>query len=304
MTELSKGRKLMYEQKRSGNWKNDATLNNADLSELRNDYLLLAQATATGEKELIRERIARQEYQLSLKGSRFSQSLSAPSFTDFKNRVNESRGINNLISYHHTDKALYTIRANREGLFSFVDSAVGELQDIQDFTNKYFYAGPQAFSNSPGDYFKKAHEILKKYLPGKMDKEGDYIISPSGGLHELPFEALSLDDKGSGYLGVQHAITYQFSLLQLTAPGKAPAAAVHVFSFEKEHLGFPALPSAKEEANFLRKQFAGTYSSATATADSAFYNSLTEHNIIHLASHAVAGDSSQQPFIVLQKNCI
>ncbi len=301
MTELSKGRKLMFEQKRSRNWKDGETLNNAELSELRNDYLLLAQATATGEKDLIRERIARQEYQLSLKGSHFSRSLSAPSFTDFKNQVNESRSTSNVISYHHTNKALYAIRADRNGLSSFVDSAVGDLQDIKAFTNKYFYAGPRTFSNSPGEYFIKSHDILKKYLPGKVNADGDYIISPSGSLHELPFEALSVDGKGSGYFGVQHAVTYQFSLLQLSPPGETSAAGIHVFSFEKEHLGFPALPSAKEEAGFLQKQFEGTYNSAAATTDSVFYNSLKEHNIIHLASHAVAGDSSQQPFIVLQK---
>ncbi|MFX5415724.1 hypothetical protein ABTD17_18630, partial [Acinetobacter baumannii] len=85
--------------------------NTANLSELRNNYLLLAQAVSPNEKELIKERINRKEYELSLKGGRFSQSLSAPSFSEFKNQVNESRKINNLISYHHTNQGLYIIKA-------------------------------------------------------------------------------------------------------------------------------------------------------------------------------------------------
>lgn len=301
MTELSKGRKLMYEQQRAKNWKTEATLNNADLSELRNDYLLLAQAASADEKATIKERIARQEYQLSLKGSRFSQSLSAPSFNNFKIQVNESRETNNLISYHYTDKGLYIIEANKSGLHGFVDSTIGDLQDIEDFTKKYFYSGPQAFSNNPAAYFKTAHTILKKYLRGETGKNDDYVISPSGSLHELPFEALAVDDKGSSYFGVEHAVSYQFSLLQLTAPAKTPPAAIHAFSFENRHLGFPALPSTKKEAAYLQERFACTYSNAAATTDSIFYSSLGAHNIIHLASHAVAGDSTEQPFIVLQK---
>ena len=300
MTELSKGRKLMYEQQRSGTWKAEATINNADLSELRNNYLLLAQAVSPGEKEMIKERITRQEYQLSLNGSRFSESLSAPSFTNFKNQVNESRKANNIISYHYTDKGLYIIKANRDGLSGFVDSTIGDLQDIGDFTKKYFYSGPQAFDNNPGAYFKTAHAILKKYLPGEV-KKGDYVIAPSGRLHELPFEALSMNEKGSSYFGVEHAVSYQFSLLQLTTPAKAQPATIHVFSFENEHLGFPALPSTQMEADYLQDRFACTYSSAAATTDSAFYSALAKPNVIHLASHAVAGDSTRQPFIVLQK---
>lgn len=301
MTELSKGRKLMYEQQRAGNWKAGATLSNSDLRELRNDYLLLAQAVSTDEKVAIRERIARQEYQLSLKGNHFSQSLSAPSFRRFKNQVNKSRETNTLISYHHTRNGLYIIKANESGLHSLVDSTAGDLQDIEDFTKKYFYSGPQAFNNSPATYFKTAHTLLKKYLPVDTDSHQDYIISPSGRLHELPFEALSIDGKGSAYFGIQHAVSYLFSLLQLSAPADVHPTPIHVFSFEKEHLGFPALPSTKREADYLRRQFRCISSSAAATADSTFYYSLGARNIIHLASHAVAGDSTQQPFIVLQK---
>jgi hypothetical protein len=301
MTELSKGRKLMYEQQRSRAWQEGAALNTANLSELRNNYLLLAQAVSPNEKELIKERINRKEYELSLKGGRFSQSLSAPSFSEFKNQVNESRKINNLISYHHTSQGLYIIKADRKGLSGFVDSTIRDLQDISDFANQYFYSGPRSFSNNPRTYFKTSYSILKKYLPWKIIPGGDFIISPSGGLHELPFEALSTHENGGAYFGVQHAITYQFSLLQLTAPGKDQTSGIHVFSFENDYLGFPALPSTQKEADYLQRQFKCTYSSATATTDSAFYHSLQERNIIHLASHAVAGDSTQQPFIVLQK---
>lgn len=302
MTELSKGRKLMYEQQRSRAWQAGVNPNTADLSELRNDYLLLAQAVSTGEKELIKERITRKEYQLSLRGSRFSQSLSAPSFNDFKTQVNKTRNINTVISYHHTNHGLYIIKADQRGLSGLVDSSIRDLRDISDFTNQYFYSGPRSFSNNPGAYFKISYSILKKYLPVEITTGGgDFIISPSGGIHELPFEALCTDEKGGAYFGVQHAITYQFSLLQLAAPGEGQTAGIHVFSFEKDHSGFPALPSTKKEADYLQRLFNCTYSSATATTDSAFYSSLQERNVIHLASHAVAGDSTQQPFIVLQK---
>src|SRR5690606_15324796 len=122
MTELSKGRRLMFEQQRSVRWQADTSLGRIHFSELRNDYLLLAQATLAQEKDIIKERISRREYQLSLKGNNFSQALSAPSFEQFKSRVNTKRQTSCLLSYYYQHERLYIIKADDKGLSQYIDT--------------------------------------------------------------------------------------------------------------------------------------------------------------------------------------
>lgn len=300
LAELSKGRKLMYNQQRSQRLQADTGVAAPAFDELRNDYLLLAQAAIPQEQEAIRARIAEKEYQLSLTKSNYEEQLSAPRYDKFLAWLNDARRHSNIVSYYCSDTAFYMVHISSSSV-SHVAEAPASFQDINHFVNTYFYNGPGAFNNNPPGYYQSAAALLKKYLPDASSRASAYIISPAGALHLLPFEALSYSGQKPQYFGAANAISYQFSLLQLLNNAKyKEAAGMAVFSFEQKHLGFPALPSAKEEASFLKKLFnCKRYNAATAT-DHIFYKELNENNIVHLSSHAVADDSSAQPFIVLQ----
>lgn len=300
ITELSKGRMLISEQQRSKHWQADTTFGNADFEELRNDYILLAQAHEAAEKEAISKRISAREYELSLKGKNFSHALSAPAYNRFVALLNKKRKSNTIVSYYSPGATLYIIKADKNGFSHLVNSGNLPESEITGFVNRYFYNGPQAFNNNPAEYFKQSNALLKKYLPGNIHKEDDLIISASGDVNLLPFEALSAKADRADYFGVSHAIHYQFSLLQLADSIENPKAGIRYFGFENGHLGFPPLPSAKTEKTFLKSRFKLHFENAAATSDSVFYQALNEKNIIHLATHAVAGDSIAQSFIVLK----
>lgn len=300
LAELSKGRKLMYNQQRSQRLQADTSMAAPAFDELRNDYLLLAQAAAPREQEAIRMRISEKEYQLSLTKSNYEEQLSAPRYDKFLAWLNDARKQSNIVSYYCADTSFYMVHISSSSV-SHVAEAPASFQDISHFVNTYFYNGPGAFNNNPTGYYQSSAALLKKYLPDASSLASAYIISPAGALHLLPFEALSYNRHNPRYFGAANIISYQFSLLQLLNPVKhEDAAGMAVFSFEQEHLGFPALPSAKEEALFLKRLFSCKGYNAAATTDSIFYKELNENNIIHLSSHAVANDSSSQPFIVLQ----
>ncbi|GAB3419812.1 CHAT domain-containing protein [Niabella aquatica] len=300
MTELSKGRMLMSEQQRARHWQTDVTVSNTDFEELRNDYVLLAQANTEDEKRRIQQRISTQEYELSLKGKNFSNALIAPSYSSFIALLNQKRQTHTIVSYYSSGQKLYMIKADKKGISHFVDPDAFSEKDILGFTSRYFYKGPQEFNNDPARYFEQSNALLRKYLPGRINEGEDYIISAAGDINQLPFEALSTHPRQPVYLGAHHAINYQFSLLQLTNPSAGPKVKINFFGFENPHLGFPALPSAKAEAAFLKSHFRCTYQNAADEPDSLFYKALNEKNIIHLATHAVAGDSMGQSFIVLK----
>ena len=299
MTELSKGRMLISEQQRSKHWQSDTAFDDADFEELRSDYVLLAQAHQESEKESIRKRISNREYELSLKGKNFSQVLSAPSYERFMELLNEKRKSQTILSYFNTSNTLYIIRADQNGISHF-QSPLPNHSHITSFINTYFYNGPQAFNNNPTQYFQEAYTLFNQYLPGGIRSGEDLTISASGNISLLPFEALtSQPDKGT-YLGAHHAINYQVSLLQLTHTTTQPAASIRYFGFEEAHLNFPGLPSSKTEKKFLQGRFRLHFENASQTEDSLFYQALNQPDIIHLATHAVAGNSAAQSFVVLK----
>lgn len=302
LAELSKGRKLMYEQQRTRQWQSDSSVTTYLFEALREDYFLLAQTTDEEQKMLIKKRIAEKEYQLSLKGNVFAQSLSAPSYQKFVDWLNEIRRDNTVISYYSGNRSLYIVSVSKEDVSHTVDTT-SSFADIYDFVNTYFYEGPTAFNNNPYAYAKASHALLQKYLPGiGITNNTSLIVSPAGALHLLPLEALCLSENTFTYLGLQQAVSYQYSLLQLlNAHSDEVCAVINAFAFEKPHLGFPALPSSKDEVDFLAKHFKTQKYAAAKTANKVFYDALNSNDIIHLASHAVADDNTHQPYIVLKE---
>lgn len=298
IAELSKGRKLIYEQFRTKQWQSQSASNITLLNELKEDYLLLAQAREDLIKNDIKKRIAEKEYRLSLSGNLFSSSLSVPSYKAFLKWINKARHENIIVSYYCSDHSMYRVSISENIIEHVVDTTCTD-DEITSFVNKYFYNGPTTFNNDPNTYFKASHTLLKKYLPSVVDKHS-YIVSPAGAIHQLPIEALSLNPDSASYFGISHAVSYQYSLLQLINTPDRVQATVNLFAIETPHLGFPVLPGSKQEVDFLRKQFKTHKYIAEETTDSVFYDALNKKNIIHLSSHAVAGDSNSQPYIVLK----
>jgi len=289
----------LYEQRRTFSWQSDSSINKKRFEEIRNDYLALAQARSEKERQAIKTRITAREYQLSLQENDFANTLTIPSFNDFKQRIIEAASSNNIISYYFGDSTLYMIQISPHRIDHFILDTIS-TNDIQSFIQKYFYDDPLAFNNNPLEYYGFSNKIFNKYFPKETFKNHQFIIAPAGDLHQLPFEALCTDNQSPSFFGKINSISYLYSLLQLDHKPQKTKAGVVVFDFDQDHLGFPKLPQAGEEATFLSQLFATKRYSASEITNDEFFSSLNSNHIIHLAAHAVSGDSSDQPFIVLK----
>lgn len=301
LSEISKGRNLLFEQKRAIAWRTDTTKNENKFEELRNDYFSLVQAKDSASKELIKTRIAAKEFQLSLSNNQISKSLTAPSYTAFLEWLYTSKKDNNIIGYYSGNNRLYIIGVYDNKIVHAIDSALPD-QTVQSFVNTYFYQGPSAFNNKPEKYYLQSFDLYKKYLPLDVSTNHNYIISPSGFLHQLPFEALCTEPHNPVYFGENNNISYQYSLLQLIKPEKnLPSSSFAVISFDNDYLGFPALPQAKKEYLFLKNISTATSYTADKTSNADFFSALNSNKIIHVATHAVAGNNQDQMFLVLKE---
>jgi CHAT domain-containing protein/tetratricopeptide (TPR) repeat protein len=302
LMELSKGRKLLNEQNRSRQWLQDSTQNNRQqlFSELRNDYLLLAEAKDVTIKSQISERIRQQELALGLQENRFAQLLEQPSFAVFQKKLREVTGASSFVSYSLSGDSFYVLLAAKGQIQSAAIPAIPMKQQIDSFMQVYFSSSSSAFANNPISYFTTSNQVLKKLLPFETSNQ-PLIISADATLHRLPFEALNIDGKQQ-FLGETNGVSYVYSFLQYvqTTKENKQTLPVTVYTFRQSHSGFAALPSSVMEAKQLQKEYKATVADATSTNEIAFTQSIQSSSVLHIASHAVA-DSAQQPYLVLKQ---
>lgn len=302
LMELSKGRKLLNEVNRTKQWAADSSMQQTEqlFRELRYDYLLLAETTDQVRKVQIEQRIRQQELALGLEENRFAQLLKEPSFELFKQKLNEVTASASLLSYYVAVDSLYCVMAvNKTVQISVLNT--GDLNaKLTQLIRTYLKDGSTAFDNNPKNYFQLSHELYQLVQPFTLPVR-QMIVSPDGLLHQLPFEALSTDGK-EAFLGGERQISYLYSFLQYVNEEKTTNTAlpVTVYSFRKQHLGFAALPNSATEEKYLNGHFSSTTSDAVQTTEEMFVQSMQSKSVLHIATHAVAGDSSNQPFLVLK----
>lgn len=303
LIELSKGRKLLNEMSRSKQWQTDTTLLHSQqlFIELRYDYLLLAETTDPDRKQQIEQRIRQQELVLGLEENRFARLLKEPSFDLFVQKLTEVTDSASLLSYYDAGDSLYCMMIHKDEWQSAVLSSIKLNASIKSFISLYFKDGSASFNNNPAAFFTTAQQLLKTVIPFTLSAQ-QLICSPDGFLHQLPFEALSTDGTNQ-FLGEQQQISYLYSFLQYVNEEAATNSSlpVTVYSFKGPHLGFVDLPNATTEAKHLSKQFSTTVADAVETTEQEFVESMQSKSILHIATHAVAKDSSNQPYLVLQK---
>jgi CHAT domain-containing protein len=129
---------------------------------------------------------------------------------------------------------------------------------------------------------------------------GKFIFSADGFLHLLPFEALMINS--NQFLGEEKQISYSYSLLQYInqLSESKQQLPVTVFTFPQNHLNFPALPNSTTEAGLIQKKFSSTIANAAETNSNDFLKAIQQPSVLHIATHAVADDSFNQPYFVLQ----
>ena len=306
LAELSKGRQLLTEQRRSREWENDSILqkNKALADELKSLHRSLAESSGREIEERIRDKIQMLEHSLKLTESGYSRMLKAPSYNEFKKWVSATGPQTRVLSYYWGQSYVYCVSIHENRYKNFLDTAILDRERyLAGFVDEYFYKGPEAFNNAPGSYYKRSNQLLQQWIPKQENAAPNILISADGPLHSLPFEALCIDSLAPAYFGEQVAVAYSFSLLQNIEARVASEekARITIFSFEEPHLGFAALPESENEKKFLSRNFKSVARNAASSNANEFISALQSGNIIHFSSHAVANDSQSQNFLVLKE---
>lgn len=297
LVELSKGRKLLNEMRRSQNWSNEGLPRGvADLlKEIRYDYLLLAEETNPAQKQVIENRIRQQELQLGLQENRFSELLQPPSFALFAHKIGQLAAQNSIISYAVIDDSLLILSLWGNNADMMV---IPSLQaEVNTFIDQWFQNLGNRYNNEPQAYFAAAAALRHKLLNLRLKQK--IVLSADAYLHRLPFEALV--KKQQIFLGQEHEISYVYSLMQYhqsSEDATQTSFPVKVFTFQDAHLGFNALPQSVEEGKMLKKQMGAQVYPATELSTSVLLQHLQQPAVMHFATHAVANDSITQPFLV------
>jgi CHAT domain-containing protein len=222
-----------------------------------------------------------------------------------------------LVEYFLTDSANYIfVLAPGQSRVRLFNLTVGLHGKIEDFL--VFFEHRNTIIDQPGIFAQKAYDLYKELIPFKTEKEiTQFLIIPDGKLFNVPFEALlsspstNADLASFHYLVKQTAVSYAYSansLLQQqqitvkNIPNKVSAFAPE---FIDQPRGLQALPNSREELNSIAGEFpTGKYYLGNDALIKNVRESASNSNILHLATHASAGNDSATAKIELSDSAL
>ncbi len=300
ITELSKGRQLLHEIRRTSQWAMD------DQGSMRQQLQYLSQALATtqepDEAQRLRNEMARLTFQFQLSEGHLEQSFAPPDFASFVGRMASLSDSAVLVSYFLSPSGDGYCVAFDRGSATAHRLAADSLGDIPAFIGRYFGTSPAVYENDPGSYATEAHRWAAMLLPTLPDDANRRVtLSPDGVLLNLPFDALVHQGR---FLAESHTINHTYTFLLTAAP---PSAAIdrdqslHVFAKSRYGgNGLRDLPFVETEAAYLGEAFGATVYQDEAATDTAFFRALGAGGPIHIAAHAIV-DGPGGPFIAFDR---
>lgn len=210
-----------------------------------------------------------------------------------------------IIEYFAADSLLYRFVLQKENAqlemtavpVHAVDTLVRELLPYLTDRNKY--------NNQPGEYAHMATQLYRLVFPAlnQNNKETKKVLLIADGLLQfLPFEALMKEPAGQNFLVFGFRFTSAFScgsLLQQmnTAAGSFVEDGIAFAPFnEKVRNSLPVLPQSGPEAASIHRagNLVQVYKNEQATVKR-FMEQSGNGKILHLASHAFAGEADSLP---------
>ena len=195
-----------------------------------------------------------------------------------------------IISYHLSDSSFVAVAITSSDVTSIQKRFYSQFEiNLQQFISELrnLLSDHAAITTLSKQLYSF---LIAGVIPSGIDR---LIIIPDDELNYLPFEALS--DLRGNYLITNHSVQYQYATSLLKKEKldlvKAKTIALAPFAssgFTLEHHKFLQLPaSAKEVKNTKGEILLGSKASK-----SNFINSLADYRIVHLATHAVANDTT------------
>ena len=220
-----------------------------------------------------------------------------------------------LIHYFEGEQFVYVLRLSAQDQQLV---RIPQTQVLQDSLQKFFSyfedrsriaTQPQAFKQISQHIYEKLYASV--WPEGKIPADTEATILPDGIISLIPFDALIVPKKEasqgatSNYLVFQQLIRYAYSATVLhyqqkrsntTSKKKSIAFFAPFINNDQEQV---ALPFSQTVKAYLKKHFKGSFFTGPSANYAAFSKHLQSSNIIHLSTHASAGDSLQNPSFIL-----
>ena len=265
------------------------------LQQCNTDILYEQNKGATANINLINEVIKKQnELMLKLKSFQKNASESNPEINliDLFKRVNQENST--IISYFFGTKNLYsfTVSNNKINL-----NKLGQTSNCKPLFEKFlfYFKNSNSITNDVEGYQTTSFNTYKT-LQIPQHKNKNLIIIPDGLLNFVPFEALITKPKKTilfekmNYLMTDFQISYSNSVafyLQTKKSATKPNILGVFPIFEKTDL---ALPYSEEELMHLKSNWKGNYLEKQNATYANFCKNASQFSILHLSTHASAGD--------------
>ncbi len=298
VTELSKGRQLLHEINRTGQWTSD------EGNKVRRSLQYLFQTLATerdpAERQRLQDEIDRLTFQFQLAEEHFAQSFLPPDFAAFIARLTTLPDSTMWVSYFTSPESDGYYMAFIAGKAIAHQLPADSLQAIVRFSNRYFGTSPTAYDNDPSGYRDEATRLTALLLPVLPATGGRMVLSPDGPLLKLPFDALV---EGDQFIGQRFTLNYTYTFLLNTSPRETTNRnlPLHVFAKSQYSGGeLPDIPFVNREVAYLSRTFGAAIYRDTAASDAVLFGSLEGGGLIHIAAHAVA-NGTDEPYIAFDQ---
>nr|WP_315194901.1 CHAT domain-containing protein [uncultured Flavobacterium sp.] len=201
-----------------------------------------------------------------------------------------------MVEYFWGSETVYafTIQNNQILLQSF---CTGQMcgESIPEFVSLFHNAN--SITNDIDNYTKTAHLAYKNLLLPSRSNYKNLIIIPDGILNFLPFEALITKESNTTNFEKMHYLLNDFNIaynnsasFYLDAKPFSPKekTVLGIFPvFEKTNY---ALAYSKNELQSIKNSFKGRFFENSSATFENFKNNAANYSILHLSTHADAGD--------------
>lgn len=180
------------------------------------------------------------------------------------------------------------------------------ITQISTFLNLFSDPRGIALQNNIKNYTALGYELYKKLIGPQPNK--NIIIVPDGLFSFFPFDALLTEKKAivnfdkMTYLIRKHAISYAYSATILMHETKTNQKVKNSFIgffpiFENNHRNLSMLNYTLQEAKSIKNEVQGTVLLKSDASKNTFEKLAANYSIIHLSTHATAGDYFTPPAI-------
>jgi len=205
-------------------------------------------------------------------------------------------------NYFAGTNRLYMVECGREGI-RYVDRQSldsGWQHRVQGFVEHWF-TGPNAIIADPAGYYRDAREVYHQFFgTHPLAADSSYILLPDGALHLLPVDALITGGAGGDpgspaswpFVIRRTAVSYGYSLQTLREQRELSGGGEFAgFFLAANGRDLPSLRATAAERTGIMPfvQRGNWYTDSMATA-AAFRRAAAVSSIIHISSHAFAGD--------------